>query len=593
MNALARIVPLAAQLEGYDRSAFRSDLAAGLTVGVMLIPQGMAYALIAGMPPIYGLYASLVPLVVYGLLGTSRQLAVGPVAMVSLLVAAGVAPLAGGDPERYVALALLLALMVGVIQLAMGLLRFGFLTNFLSHPVLAGFTSAAALIIGASQLRHLLGVDLPSSNQVHEIVLGMIAQWRGIHVPTLAIGVGAIALLIGLRRWKRTLPGALVLVAIATPLVALAGLEQAGVRVVGEIPGGLPSPVLPFGGASGAGAAPGDGGPFDLAAAWSLLPAALTIALVGFMESIAVAKVYATRHRYSLDANRELTALGMANVVGAFFRAFPTTGGFSRTAVNDQAGARTTVATLVAAGIIGLTLLLLTGLFRTLPNAALAAIVMVAVANLVNWKEAVHLWHADRRDLALMGVTFAATLFVGIEQGIVVGVLASLATLVYENSRPQVALCGRMPDSDTWLDVRHHPEAELLDGIAVFRIDSGLTFANAEFVRERVQLLAVSHPVPRDLVFDFHGVNGVDSTALHEFGEILKDLAAHGIEPWFAGVRWPVMEKLRRVGLDEKLGRDRFHHEVSQAVTALQVRRSGEPAPGSEAIPAAHAGAST
>jgi sulfate permease, SulP family len=585
MNALARLLPLAGQVEGYDRSTFRSDLSAGLTVGVMLIPQGMAYALIAGMPPIYGLYASLVPLVVYGLFGTSRQLAVGPVAMVSLLVAAGVAPLAGGDPERYVALALLLALMVGVIQLAMGLLRFGFLTNFLSHPVLAGFTSAAALIIGASQLKHLLGLDLPSSNQVHQVLAGVMAGWRDVHVPTLAIGLGGIVLLVGLRRWNRTLPGALVLVAIATPLVALAGLEQAGVRVVGEIPGGLPSPVLPFGGSNG--------GPFDPAAAWALLPAALTIALVGFMESIAVAKVYATRHRYGIDANRELVGLGLANVVGAFFRAFPTTGGFSRTAVNDQAGARTTVATMVAAGIVGLTLLLLTGLFRTLPNAALAAIVMVAVANLVNWKEAVHLWHADRRDLALMGVTFGATLLVGIEQGIIVGVLASLAALVYENSRPHVAVCGRMPDSDTWLSVRHHPEAQVLDGVAVFRIDSGLTFANAEFVRERVQLLAVSHPAPRDLVFDFHGVNGVDSTALHELGEILKDLASHQIEPWFAGVRWPVMEKLRRVGLDERVGRDRFHHEVSRAVEALQTRRSAETRPLSAADVPAHAGSSS
>jgi SulP family sulfate permease len=582
VSLLARFLPLAAQVEGYDRPTFRSDLAAGLTVGVMLIPQGMAYALIAGMPPIYGLYASLVPLVVYALLGTSRQLAVGPVAMVSLLVAAGVAPLAGGDPERYVALALLLALMVGLLQLGMGLLRFGFLTNFLSHPVLAGFTSAAALIIGASQLRHLLGVDLPSSNHVLQVVGGLMAGWRGVHLPTLALGVGSIGLLVALRRWRPALPGALLLVAVTTPLVALGGLQEMGVRVVGEIPGGLPLPVLPFGGAGGgagvgmgAGAegAAGLAGIVDLSAAWALLPAALTIALVGFMESIAVAKVYATRHRYGLDANRELVALGMANVVGAFFRAFPTTGGFSRTAVNDQAGARTTVATLVAAGIIGLTLLFLTGLFRSLPNAALAAIVMVAVANLVNWKEAVHLWRSDRRDLALMGVTFAATLFVGIEEGIVVGVLASLAALVYENSRPHVAVCGKLPGSETWLNVRHHPEARQAEGVVVFRIDAGLTFANAEFVRERIQLVAASHPPPRDLVLDFRAVNGVDSTALHQLGEILDDLAQHQIEPWFAGVTWPVMERLRRVGLHTRVGPERFHFEVSAAVAALERHR--------------------
>jgi len=570
MTTLARIFPLAAQVEGYDRSTLRSDLSAGLTVGVMLIPQGMAYALIAGMPPIYGLYASLVPLIIYGLFGSSRQLAVGPVAIVSLLVAAGVSPLAAGDPERYVALALLLALMVGVLQLAMGLLRFGFLTNFLSHPVLAGFTSAAAIVIGASQIKHLVGVDLPGTNQVHELVLALAANWRDIHLPTFFLGAVAIGLLVGLKRWRKAFPGALVVVAISTAAVALLGWQEAGIRVVGTVPGGLPTPMLPFGGTRGA---EGSAALVDLGAMWQLLPVALTISLVGFMESIAVAKVYATRHRYALDANRELVGLGLANLVGSFFRAFPTTGGFSRTAVNDQAGARTTVATLVAASIIGLTLLLLTGLFRTLPNAVLAAIVMVAVANLVNWKEAVHLWHADRRDLALMGLTFAATLFVGIEEGIVVGVLASLAALVYETSRPHVAVCGRLPDSETWLNVQHHPEAEEAPGIVVFRIDSGLSFANAEYVRERVQLLAVTEPAPADLVFDFHAVNGVDSTSLHQLGEILTDLEQYGIEPWFAGVKWPVMERLRRVGFDERVGPERFFHEVSAAIQSIEGHR--------------------
>lgn len=570
MTTLARLFPLAAQVEGYDRSAFRSDLSAGLTVGVMLIPQGMAYALIAGMPPIYGLYASLVPLIIYSLFGSSRQLAVGPVAIVSLLVAAGVAPMAAGDPERYVALALLLALMVGVLQLAMGLLRFGFLTNFLSHPVLAGFTSAAAIVIGASQLKHLVGVDLPGTNQVHELLLALGASWRDIHLPTFLLGAGAIGLLVGLKRWRKAFPGALLVVAVSTAAVALLGWQEAGIRVVGQIPGGLPFPMLPFGGTPGA---EGSAGFMDLGAMWQLLPVALTISVVGFMESIAVAKVYATRHRYALDANRELVGLGLANLVGSFFRAFPTTGGFSRTAVNDQAGARTTVASLVAAGIIGLTLLLLTGLFQTLPNAVLAAIVMVAVANLVNWKEAVHLWHADRRDLALMGVTFAATLFVGIEEGIVVGVLASLAALVYETSRPHVAVCGRLPDSDTWLNVRHHPEAEEAPGIVVFRIDSGLSFANAEYVREHVQLLSVTEPAPGDMVFDFHAVNGVDSTSLHQLGEILTDLEQYGIEPWFAGVKWPVMERLRRVGFDERVGPERFFHEVSAAVRGIDAHR--------------------
>ncbi len=563
MTRLLARLPLGRQLEGYDREQLGSDLSAGLTVGVMLIPQGMAYALIAGMPPIYGLYASLVPLVVYALMGTSRQLAVGPVAMVSLLVAAGVGPLAGGDPDRYIALALLLALMVGVIQLSMGLLRFGFLTNFLSHPVLAGFTTAAALIIGASQLRHLFGVDLPNSNHVHEILGALWGQVGAIHGLTLAMGIVAIGLLVGLKRWRPTFPAALTVVALFTAAVWLLGLEGAGLRVVGVVPGGLPAPVLP---------------PLDPASVWALMPVALTIALVGFMESIAVAKVYATKNRHEVDPNRELVALGAANLVGALFRAFPTTGGFSRTAVNDQAGARTTVATLVSAAIIGLTLLFLTGLFRTLPTAVLAAIVMVAVANLVNWREAVHLWRVDRQDFWMMAITFAATLGLGIEEGILVGVLVSLGALVYETSRPHAAVLGRLPGTETYRNLARHPEAEAPEGVTIYRLDSALCFANVEFLRDQVRGLVEADPAPHTFVFDFHAVNGVDSTGLHHLEELLGYLARMGIAVYFAGVKGPVMDRLRRAGLDQRIGPDRFFHEVCDAVD--EADRIRAPVPG-------------
>ncbi len=551
---IRRFFPVAETLTEYDRATFRSDLSAGLTVGVMLIPQGMAYALIAGVPPIYGLYASLVPLVVYALMGTSRQLAVGPVAIVSLLVAAGVAPLAAGDPDRYIALTFLLALMVGIIQVALGLLRFGFLTNFLSHPVLAGFTSAAALVIGASQLRHLFGVELPGSNQIFEIGAALVAQWSGVHLPTVLVGVGAIVLLAVFKRWRPRAPGALVVVALATALAWFLGFEGAGIRVVGDVPGGLPAPVLP---------------PLDPGAAIDLLPVALTIALVGFMESIAVAKVYATRHRYAVDPDRELVALGMANVVGSFFRAFPTTGGFSRTAVNDQAGSRTTLSSLVAAGIIGITLAFLTGLFHHLPNGVLAAIVLVAVANLVDWREAVHLWRTDRRDLAMMGVTFLATLLLGIEEGILVGVVASLLALVYQTSRPHVAICGRLPGTDTFRNVERHPEARAIPGVVIFRPDATLSFANAEYLRSRIRALADGPLEPRSFVFDFSAVNGMDSTAAHEWAEIMEDLRIRGIEVRFAGVKGPVMDRFRVTGLDETVGRSHFHLDVGDAVREL------------------------
>jgi sulfate permease, SulP family len=570
---LRGLFPVVGQLEGYDRTRFRSDLSAGLTVGVMLIPQGMAYALIAGMPPIYGLYASLVPLLVYAALGTSRQLSVGPVAIVSLLVAAGVEPLAGGDIQRHIELALLLALMVGTIQFAMGLLRFGFLTNFLSHPVLAGFTSAAAIIIGASQLRHLVGMDLPRSHHILEILLALGANLSEVHLPTLALGTVGIALLWALGRLRQTIPGALFLVVLATGAAYLFGLEEAGIAIVGAVPGGLPTPTIPG---------------LELGAAWTLLPVALTIALVGFMESIAVAKVYATRHRYDVDPNRELAALGMANLVGAFFRAFPTTGGFSRTAVNDQAGANSTMASVMAAAVIGVTLLLLTGLFHHLPTAALAAVIMVAVARLVDWREARHLWRTDRRDFAMMLVTFGATLAVGIEAGIIVGVVASLVALIYESSRPHCAVLGRLPDTDTYRNLARYPEAQPISGVPVFRIDATLSFANAEFLKDRVRELAngrsalvlrsIGYPRPRSIcdegmppraiVFDFHAVNGADSTALHQLEELVHELRARGVAPYFAGVKGPVMDRFKKVGLDRDLGEDHFHLEVAKAVEA-------------------------
>ena len=553
---MRRLLPLAEQLGGYNTLRARSDLSAGLTVGVMLIPQGMAYALIAGLPPIYGLYASLVPLVVYGLMGSSRQLAVGPVAIVSILVAAGVAPLADGDGERYIRLSLLLALMVGGLQLGMGLLRFGFLTNFLSHPVLAGFTSAAALIIGASQLRHLVGMDLPGGHGVHEILLALFRNLGDVHLPTLGLGVGGIILLLGLKRLNQAIPGALVLVILGTGLSWLLGMEEAGIRIVGEVPGGLPAPMLPA---------------LEWEAARALLPVALTIALVGFMESIAIAKVYATQQGYDLRPNQELAALGTANLVGAFFRAYPVTGGLSRTAVNARAGSTSGVSGLVAAAVVAVTLLFLTDLFQHLPNAILASLVMVAVAGLVDWKEAIHLWRIDRQDLSMMLVTFGATLALGIEAGILVGVIASLGLLVYHISRPHVAEMGQLPGTRSFRNLARHPEAVRPPGVAVLRIDASLTFANAQVLRDRVRGLL--HPPegesrPDLVVLDFHPVNGVDSTSLHELGDLVDTLHSAGVDLRIAGIHGPILDRLERAGVAARLGRERFHLEVADAVEA-------------------------
>ncbi len=533
----------------------KPDIVAGLTVGVMLIPQGMAYALIAGLPPIYGLYAALVPIAVYAALGTSRQLAVGPVAMVSLLVAAGVAPLADGDPSRTIALALLLAFLVGLVQLVFGVLRFGFLVALLSHPVLAGFTSAAALIIGVSQLKHLLGVSLERSHSIFEIAADAALAFSAWNWMAIAVGLGTIAILVTLRRFRPKWPGALLVVAVSVALSALLGLEEQGVPVVGSVPGGLPTPRLPS---------------FGLDDIMALLPTAFVISLVGYMESIAVSKVYAARNRYSVDPNRELVALGAANLVGSFFQAYPTTGGFSRTAVNAQAGARTTVASLVSVGVIGLTLLFLTPLFRGLPNAVLAAIVMVAVAGLFDWHEARRLWRVDRRDLVAMAVTFLGTLGFGIELGILIGAVISIGLIIHQSAIPHTAILGRLPGTGDFRNVERYPEAVTPPGTLILRVDASLFFANADFTRERALGAVTAAPDTRHLVLDLYPVNHIDSTGMQALVRLVEDLRDRGIQTHFACAKGPVRDQFASAGMVTLIGDDHLHMSLGAALIATE-----------------------
>lgn len=530
---------------------------AGLTVGVMLIPQGMAYALIAGLPPIYGLYASLVPLLVYATLGTSRQLAVGPVAMVSLLVAAGVAPLAEGDAARTIELALLLALLVGAIQLALGLVRFGFVVALLSHPVLAGFTSAAALIIGFSQLKHLLGVALPRSHSVWETLIHSAQAFGSWNWTAITIGLVSALTLLVLRAWRPVWPAALIVVALSLFASARLGLEQLGLPVVGEVPGGLPLPSLPVWGS---------------AEVVALLPTAFVIALVGFMESIAVAKVYAAQNRYAVDPNRDLIALGAANVVGSFFLAYPTTGGFSRTAVNAQAGARTPVAGIVSAAVIGLTLMFLTPLFRGLPNAVLAAIVMVAVAGLFDWREARRLWVLDRRDFSAMIATFLATLTLGIELGILVGAAISIGLVIHRSATPHTAILGRLPGSNDFRNLERYPGAVTHPGVVILRVDASVFFANADYVVERARSAASDAPDLEHLVLDLYPVNHIDSTGLEALERLVDELEDGGVHTHLACAKGPVRDRLRRSGLADHIGEANLHANLTEAVSAAEAR---------------------
>jgi SulP family sulfate permease len=465
-----KFIPILDWLPQYKGSNLKGDLSAGLTVGVMLIPQGMAYAMIAGLPPIYGLYASTIPLILYAIFGTSRQLAVGPVAMVSLLTAAGIGAIAGGAAETYIALAIALALFVGVIQFALGAFRLGFLVNFLSHPVISGFTSAAALIIGLSQLKHLLGINLARSHHVHEIILQAIERFGETNWVTFAIGIVGIGLIILVKKVNKAIPGPLLAVVFGILAVWGLGLTDQGVKIVGEVPRGLPSFGLPS---------------FSWEDVQALVPIALTISLVSFMESIAVAKAIQAKHKnYKVSANQELIALGAANIGGAFFQSYPTTGGFSRTAVNDQAGAKTGLASIISAALIILTLLFLTPLFYYLPSAILASVIMVAVFGLIDYKEVIYLWKTNRVDFAMLIVTFVATLGLGIEQGIGVGVILSLAMVIFRTTRPHFAILGKVPNTTLYRNIERFEGLEVRDDLLILRFDAQLYFANTNFFQD-------------------------------------------------------------------------------------------------------------
>jgi SulP family sulfate permease len=545
----------------------------------------MAYALIAGLPPVYGLYAAVVPMAIYALFGTSRHMSVGPVAMAALLVAAGVAPLANGDPVRYVTIAVTLSGLIGIIQLLMGLFRAGFLVNLLSHPVLAGFTSAAAIMIATSQLGGLTGLEI-GKGHVHEILIDFADVWRSAHPLTLMVGLGSIAVTLGLRRFVPKLPAPMTVVAVGTALSWMLSWGDRGVDIVGTVPSGLPSfatPGFAIPGLSTLGAILTTS---DVAA---LLPAAVAISLVGFMESIAVSKVYASRFRYDIDADQELKALGLANIFGAFFQSFPVTGGFSRTAVTVDSGAKTQLSAVVSAGVIAITLLFLTPLFRHLPKAILAAIIVVAVVGLVDVKGARELWRVDRRDFGLMLATFAATLVLGIEEGILVGAGLSVAVVLHQITQPHIAVLGRVPGTDRYRNVKNQPDAVLERGVAVLRMDASLFYGNAEAFRAatrtafREAQAEVGGPRHRAaLVIDCYPINRMDSTGLHVLHTILHEIRAAGGRIYLSGVKRAVDEALTAGGVGDAIGLEHYFHELRPAVDAAASWVRAEESMGSE-----------
>lgn len=555
-QVLLSVVPASRWLLSYRREHLRSDISAGLTVAVLLIPQSMAYAALAGMPPEAGLYAAIVSLLVYAALGSSSFISVGPVAIDSLLVAAAVGPLAQGDATLYVAAAGVLAVMTGVIQMALGTLRLGALVNFLSVPVISGFTSAAALTIGASQVKDLLGLDVPKGqgSSFLDAVRATLAAADTAHALTALIAGTALVVLVGARRLAPEVPAALVAVAVSTAVVALLRLDGEGVKVLGEVPAGVPRLVVPS---------------LDVDLARQLLPAALTIAVISYMESISTAKAFATRTRTRVQPNQELLAVGAANVAAGLFRGFSVAGGFSRGAVNFRAGAKTQLSGVTAAAVLLLAVALLTPLFFYLPKAVLAAVIVVAVASLVDVRGARRILRVQRADGIGLLVTFFATLLVGVAQGLAVGVAASLLVFIARTARPHVVEVGRVKGTARYRNVERWA-TRTDDRIAVLRMDAPLYFANARFFEQRAQALVGDRPLVEHLVVVASGIGDIDASGTELLIELDDELRDGGVQLHLATVRGPVRDTLANTALWESmLTSGRIHTTIEAAVRAI------------------------
>jgi SulP family sulfate permease len=565
-NRFARLVANLGLAPALQPGALKNDLVAGITVSLVAIPQSLAYAQLAGVPAYFGLYAALVPTVVGALAGSSRQLSTGPVAMTSLLTAASVAPLALRGTDPYIAYVVLLALLSGLFQVAFGLMRLGVILNFLSHPVLMGFINAAAIIIGLSQLPALLGMSSRQSEHFLLDIWQVVSHLDLAHELSLAFGASAIALLVAFRRWAPRLPGVLITVALATVVSQAVDYAGRGGRVVASIPTGLPHFGIPA---------------VDWHSVVTLLPASLVIALISFMEAMSSAKVISIKTRVPWDENRELIGQGLAKVAAALSLTMPVSGSFSRSALNLGTGARTGLSSVVSAAAVLVTLLFLTPLLYHLPKPVLAAVIMMAVAGLINLGALKRAWSASRDDGVAGIVTFAATLAFApnIQNGIVTGIVLSLGLLLYRMMRPRVAILGMHPDG-TLRDAAVHDLAPLHPRLSVVRFDGALRFMNASFFEDAILKVERDRPEATCILLTCGGINQIDASAVEMLMLLVDRFRANGVTLVFSGIKQQVREVMDRAGLTSHIGAGNIFPTDQQAVDALLRRvASAEAAP--------------
>ncbi|REC58278.1 STAS domain-containing protein [Rhodosalinus sediminis] len=577
LAALERHLPILQWSRAYTRETLTSDLVAAVIVTIMLIPQSLAYALLAGLPAEMGLYASILPLVGYAIFGTSRALAVGPVAVVSLMTAAAISNLGITDPAEYAAAAITLAFLSGALLTVLGIFRLGFLANFLSHPVIAGFITASGILIATSQLKHILGIEAEG----HTLPALVSSLWA--HLPetnpyTLVIGVGATAFLFWVRKGLKPLlariglkPRAADLAAKAGPVAAVVvttlaafafGLGERGVDIVGTVPQGLPPLTAPR---------------LDLDLVAQLLVPAVMISIIGFVESVSVAQTLAAKKRQRIVPDQELVGLGASNIAASVTGGYPVTGGFARSVVNFDAGAETPAAGAFTAVGILVAAMLLTPLLFFLPTATLAATIIVAVLSLVDFSVVRHAWTYSKVDFAAVSATILLTLGFGVEIGVASGVALSIALHLYKTSRPHVAEVGRVPGTEHFRNIRRHA-VETHPAIVTLRVDESLYFANAAFLQDYVYDRVVGDDAVRHVVLMFSAVNEVDLSALESLEAINTRLDSMGIRLHLSEVKGPVMDRLKRSHfLDNLTGRVFLsQHEAMRALLPDDGRDAAE-----------------
>ena len=553
---LSRLLPGLLWLQHYKRATLKSDVLSGISVAFMLIPQGMAYAVVAGLPPEYGLYACIIPPMIYALLGSSNKISIGPVALDSILIITGLSLLAEPGTDRYLSLAISLTLMVGLIQVFFGAIKFGFITNFLSWPVIIGYTSAAALIIMASQLEGLLGVAVQSNN-IFALCYQLIMEAANWHHLTLIIGLMGVLFMLYSKHIVSWLPSALTLMLVTMLLSGLWDFQTQGVAVINHVPQGLPNMVMPA---------------LSLADIQALLPVALTVALMGYVGSMSICKsLEKPTDKISAKPNQELLAVGFANLLGAFFKAFPVSASFSRSAAFRAAGALTQVSAVVSSIFIAITLLFFTPLFEQypLPRATLSAIIIVSVAGLFKHRDMRHLFQQNRREFVILMATFFITLLLGVQQGLLVGVVLSIAMVIYNSAKPHMTELGLI--GGLYRNTTRFKEAAVRKDVLIFRFDATLYFANKDYFAERLYSWVKQRPAKqlKHVIFDAEAVNSIDTTALLMLQQVIENFRQQNIDFYISNPIGPVRDCIKKSSLQSFMCEQRIFSTIDDALTYI------------------------